>query len=164
MESPNLFHIYRTESPNFNILSYSQQSQRHGVSISNLKRHYLRGTDLFHLSTYYNKVKYERGSREPSRFSSEGKFSLSNVHPCLLHLADGLQHVIVRLAGHFCNLEWHQLKFQPMYFHPTSQRLTREKIPPLTFSHTGSTCDERLHVFKVDHESRPVIPLVQWFG
>ena len=126
MESPNLFHIYRTKSPNFNILSYSQQSQRHGVSISNLKRHYLRGTDLFHLSTYYNKVKYERGSREPSRFSSESKFGLSNVHPCLLHLADGFQHVIVRLAGHFGNLQRCQRKIAPTYFHPTSQRVTRD--------------------------------------
>ena len=58
------------------------------------------------------------------------------------------------------HLSEHQPKFRPMYFHPTSQRLTREKIPPLTFSHTGSTCDEGLHVFEVDYES-PVIPLVQ---
>ena len=36
--------------------------------------------------------------------SSEGKFSLSNVHPCRLHLSDGFQHVIVRFAGHFGNL------------------------------------------------------------
>ena len=51
------------------------------------------------------RFRIQSGLREPSRFSSEGKFSLSNVHPCLLHLSDGFQHVIVRLAGHFGNLE-----------------------------------------------------------
>ena len=85
--------------------------------------------------------------RDPSRFSPEGKFSLSNVHPCLLHLADGFHYMKMLFTCQLCNLERHQLKFQPMYFHPTSQRLTREKIPPLTFSHTGSTCLSHLSQF-----------------
>ena len=36
---------------------------------------------------------------------NEGKFSPVHFHPCFLHLADGLQHVIVRLTCQLGNFE-----------------------------------------------------------